>query len=180
MNLSFEQLEAFVAAAEQGSFSAAGRALRKAQSAVSTQVANLEEDLGVALFSRAGRNPVLTAAGEILAVHARRTLLDAERALGEARREHDVLSHSQMRKEIVALEDHSHFEAQGTQIQIGVVDRQAADEDLARAEIRRDRLDRRPGRPATMARPGLRALAGHDMGEPDRPVAGRDRPGAGR
>jgi len=66
MNLSFEQLEAFVAAAEQGSFSAAGRALRKAQSAVSTQVANLEEDLGVALFSRAGRNPVLTVAGERL------------------------------------------------------------------------------------------------------------------
>ena len=66
MNLSFEQLEAFVAAAEQGSFSAAGRALRKAQSAISTQVANLEEDLGVALFSRAGRNPVLTVAGERL------------------------------------------------------------------------------------------------------------------
>jgi DNA-binding transcriptional LysR family regulator len=66
MNISFEQLEAFVAAAEHGSFSAAGRALRKAQSAVSTQVANLEEDLGVALFSRAGRNPVLTAAGERL------------------------------------------------------------------------------------------------------------------
>lgn len=66
MNLSFEQLEAFVAAAEQGSFSAAGRALRKAQSAVSTQVANLEEDLGVVLFSRAGRNPVLTLAGERL------------------------------------------------------------------------------------------------------------------
>ncbi|RYE30357.1 MAG: LysR family transcriptional regulator [Hyphomicrobiales bacterium] len=66
MNLSFEQLEAFAAAAEHGSFSAAGRALRKAQSAVSTQVANLEEDLGVVLFSRAGRNPVLTAAGERL------------------------------------------------------------------------------------------------------------------
>ena len=66
MGVSFEQLEAFVAAAEQGSFSAAGRSLRKAQSAVSTQVANLEADLGVTLFSRVGRNPVLTAAGDRL------------------------------------------------------------------------------------------------------------------
>ena len=52
-----DQLEAFVSAAEKGSFSAAGRALRKAQSAVSTQVSNLETDLGVMLFNRAGRNP---------------------------------------------------------------------------------------------------------------------------
>ena len=44
-----DQLEAFVSAAEKGSFSAAGRALRKAQSAVSTQVSNLETDLGVML-----------------------------------------------------------------------------------------------------------------------------------
>ncbi len=63
MNVSMEQLEAFAAAATHGSFSAAGRALRKAQSAVSTQVANLETDLGVDLFDRSGRHPVLTAAG---------------------------------------------------------------------------------------------------------------------
>ncbi len=55
MAVSMEQLEAFVAAAEHGSFSAAGRVLRKAQSAVSTQVSNLEEDLGLELFSREGR-----------------------------------------------------------------------------------------------------------------------------
>ena len=71
MTVSLEQLEAFVAAAEQGSFSAAGRALRKAQSAVSTQVSNLETDLGVELFSRAGRNPVLTPAGARLLAEAR-------------------------------------------------------------------------------------------------------------
>src|SRR5579872_3669024 len=66
MNVSMEQLEAFAAAATHGSFSAAGRVLRKAQSAVSTQVANLETDLGVELFDRSGRHPVLTAAGERL------------------------------------------------------------------------------------------------------------------
>ena len=66
-----EQLEAFVAAAENGSFSAAARILRKAQSAVSTQVSNLEDDLGLKLFSRAGRSPTLTAAGERLLSEAR-------------------------------------------------------------------------------------------------------------
>lgn len=63
MAVSLDQLQAFVAAAEAGSFSGAARALRKAQSAVSTQVANLEADLGLELFNRAGRNPVLTPAG---------------------------------------------------------------------------------------------------------------------
>lgn len=84
MSVSFEQLEAFVAAAEHGSFSAAGRVLRKAQSAISTQVANLEEDLGIALFSRAGRNPVLTAAGERLLREAKVILDRREHLLGVA------------------------------------------------------------------------------------------------
>jgi DNA-binding transcriptional LysR family regulator len=47
MAVSLDQLQAFVAAAEAGSFSGAARVLRKAQSAVSTQVANLEADLGL-------------------------------------------------------------------------------------------------------------------------------------
>lgn len=84
MGVSFEQLEAFVAAAEHGSFSAAGRVLRKAQSAVSTQVANLEDDLGIALFSRAGRSPVLTAAGERLLREARVILDRREHLVGVA------------------------------------------------------------------------------------------------
>ncbi|UZF90710.1 LysR family transcriptional regulator [Bosea sp. NBC_00550] len=84
MGVSFEQLEAFVTAAEHGSFSAAGRVLRKAQSAVSTQVANLEDDLGIALFSRAGRNPVLTAAGERLLREARVILDRREHLVGVA------------------------------------------------------------------------------------------------
>lgn len=71
MQVSIEQLEAFAAAAEQGSFSAAGRALGKAQSAISTQVANLEIDLGVELFDRSGRSPVLTEAGARLLPEAR-------------------------------------------------------------------------------------------------------------
>ncbi len=82
--VSMEQLEAFVASAEHGSFSAAGRALRKAQSAVSTQVSNLEEDLGIVLFSRAGRNPSLTAAGERLFSEAKLILDRREHLIGIA------------------------------------------------------------------------------------------------
>ncbi|MBT0780410.1 LysR family transcriptional regulator [Paracoccus sp. pheM1] len=84
MTVSLDQLEAFVAAAQHGSFSAAGRALRKAQSAISTQVSNLEDDLGVALFSREGRNPVLTPAGERLLAEARVVLDRREHLIGVA------------------------------------------------------------------------------------------------
>lgn len=84
MTISMEQLEAFVMAAEQGSFSAAARALRKAQSAVSTQVSNLEADLGLMLFSRAGRNPSLTAAGERLLAEAKLILDRREHMIGIA------------------------------------------------------------------------------------------------
>lgn len=64
MLFSLEQLEAFVAAVEHGSFSAAARSLGKAQSRISTAVANLEIDLGVTLFDRSGKFPVLTSDGE--------------------------------------------------------------------------------------------------------------------
>lgn len=85
MTVSLEQLRAFVAAAEHGSFSGAARVLRKAQSAVSTQVSNLEEDLGVMLFSRQGRNPVLTPAGERLLLEAKVVLDRREHLIGVAR-----------------------------------------------------------------------------------------------
>lgn len=84
MIVSVDQLQAFVASAEHGSFSAAARALRKAQSAISTHIANLEADLGLALFSRAGRNPVLTAAGARLLMEAKVVLERREHLIGVA------------------------------------------------------------------------------------------------
>jgi len=72
---SIDQLEAFVSAAEEGSFSAAGRKLGKVQSSVSTQVMNLEIDLDVTLFDRTKRNPELTEEGRALLHHARAILL---------------------------------------------------------------------------------------------------------
>lgn len=74
MSLSLDHLEAFAAAAETGSFSAAARKLGKAQSAVSTAVANLEIDLGIQLFDRRGKYPVITAEGEVLLRDARTIL----------------------------------------------------------------------------------------------------------
>ena len=75
---SIEQLEAFVTAAEEGSFSAAGRKLEKVQSAVSTLVMNLEVDLDVVLFDRSRRSPELTGEGVALLNHARAVLRSSQ------------------------------------------------------------------------------------------------------
>ncbi len=89
MNFTLEQLNAFTTSAATGSFSAAARKLGKAQSAVSTAVSNLEIDLGVELFDRAGKYPVLTRAGEIFLREAEailsrcRTMNTKAAALGE-------------------------------------------------------------------------------------------------
>tara|TARA_R110001583_G_scaffold1609_4_gene12586 strand:+ start:529 stop:1410 length:882 start_codon:yes stop_codon:yes gene_type:complete len=67
---SIEQLEAFVATVETGSFSSAARSLHKAQSVVSQHVINLEIDCNASLFDRSGRYPQLTSAGKKLLPHA--------------------------------------------------------------------------------------------------------------
>ncbi|SCU80989.1 Transcriptional regulator LysR family [Cupriavidus necator] len=85
MSLSIEQLQAFVAAADTGSFSAAARRLGKAQSVVSAAVSNLEIDAGNALFDRSGRYPVLTPAGERLLAEARVILERCEHFRGVAK-----------------------------------------------------------------------------------------------
>jgi DNA-binding transcriptional LysR family regulator len=66
-----DQLRTFIAAVDEGSFSAAGRKLGRAQSAVSQTLAALEGQLGVPLFDRSGRLPVLTAHGRALIAEAR-------------------------------------------------------------------------------------------------------------
>ncbi|MCE3603910.1 LysR family transcriptional regulator [Massilia sp. P8910] len=69
--MSMDQLRTFIAAADEGSFSAAGRKLRRAQSVVSTTLANLELQVGFALFERTGRYPRLTEAGRAMLELAR-------------------------------------------------------------------------------------------------------------
>ena len=69
--VSLDQLRTFVAAVDEGSFSAAARKLRRVQSAVSGWIGGLEDQLGVVLFDRAGRYPRLTSEGALLLADAR-------------------------------------------------------------------------------------------------------------
>lgn len=67
----WNRARAFLVAAEEGSFSAAARALELAQPTVGRQIAALEAELGVALFARSGGALELTAAGLDLLAHVR-------------------------------------------------------------------------------------------------------------
>ncbi|AUT71283.1 LysR family transcriptional regulator [Paraburkholderia hospita] len=69
--VSLDQLRTFIAAVDEGSFSAAGRSLRRTQSVVSQTLANLEAQTGIQLFDRSGRYPRLTAGGAALVNEAR-------------------------------------------------------------------------------------------------------------
>jgi DNA-binding transcriptional LysR family regulator len=69
--VSLDQLRTFLAAAEEGSFSAAGRRLGRAQSVVSQTLGTLERQIGVQLFDRSARYPALTEAGSALVPEAR-------------------------------------------------------------------------------------------------------------
>src|SRR6266850_808154 len=74
--VSLDQLRIFIVAADEGSFSAAGRRLSRAQSVVSQTLANLEGQLGVKLFDRSARFPVLTDQGRALLADARKVAGD--------------------------------------------------------------------------------------------------------
>jgi DNA-binding transcriptional LysR family regulator len=69
--VSLDQLRSFIAAVDEGSFSAAARKLQRAQSVVSQMVSSLEGQIGVKLFDRSGRYPKLTPEGVVLLADAR-------------------------------------------------------------------------------------------------------------
>ncbi|MCM8556662.1 LysR family transcriptional regulator [Sphingomicrobium sediminis] len=72
----WNHVRAFLATAEEGSFSAAARVLNSTQPTIGRQIAALEQDLGITLVERSGRGLMLTSAGE--------QLLDHVRAMGHA------------------------------------------------------------------------------------------------
>jgi LysR family hydrogen peroxide-inducible transcriptional activator len=74
--MDLRQLNALLAVADHGSFSAAARALHTVQSNVSTHVARLEKEVGAALIDRASGK--LTGEGEIVAARARRIQAELE------------------------------------------------------------------------------------------------------
>src|SRR5689334_8841210 len=61
-----------------------------AQPSLSEQIRRLEAELGVALFTRAGRGLILTEAGRLLRPHAERTLADAREAAESVREVRDL------------------------------------------------------------------------------------------
>jgi DNA-binding transcriptional LysR family regulator len=78
-NPTIDQLQVFLAVADKGSFSAAARALNRAQSAVSYAIDHLETQLDLALFDRGGaKRPQLTEAGKAMLEDARRLLADLD------------------------------------------------------------------------------------------------------
>src|SRR6266446_1012134 len=87
--VTIDQLRTFIAAVDQGSFSAAGRKLRRAQSVVSQTLANLEAQIGLKLFDRSARYPRLTEEGRSLLVDARSVAdnIDGFKARARAMRE---------------------------------------------------------------------------------------------
>ncbi|GLP96052.1 LysR family transcriptional regulator [Paraferrimonas sedimenticola] len=87
-----EQAKAFVVSVEQGSFSAAARAIGKSHNTVSVSVNNLEIELGVVLFDRSGNKPKLTPVGEQLYQQFRLLLRQSERIYGFAE---SKLSHTE-------------------------------------------------------------------------------------
>ena len=80
--LTLDQLRVFVSVADKGSFRAAAKALGRAQSGLSSAIANLEAELKVSLFDRSEHRPQLTEVGTTLLAEARSLLIktDALRA----------------------------------------------------------------------------------------------------
>jgi DNA-binding transcriptional LysR family regulator len=83
---SLDQLRVFLAVAEEGSFNRAARRLGRAISVVSYAIAQLEAQLGVALFAREGsRKPQLTPAGQALVAEARMVADDVDALVAKLR-----------------------------------------------------------------------------------------------
>jgi DNA-binding transcriptional LysR family regulator len=77
-NVTINQLRAFVAVCDQGSFSGAARKLRRAQSAISHAIKALEGAFDVELFERNTRKAQLSAAGRSLLPDARAVISRTE------------------------------------------------------------------------------------------------------
>jgi DNA-binding transcriptional LysR family regulator len=81
-----DQIAVFLAIVETGSFAGAARRLGRATSVISYAVANLESQLGVTLFQRAGtRRPTLTDAGRAILADSRGLAIALDNLLAKAR-----------------------------------------------------------------------------------------------
>jgi DNA-binding transcriptional LysR family regulator len=165
ISFDWNQVRAFLATAEEGSLSAAARALRSTQPTVGRQVSALEAHLGVTLFERAGRALVMTAAGHDLLEHVQAMGDAASRiSIAAAGQSQDVVGRVTITaSELVAaafLPPVMHklrTEAPGIQVEIVVSDKI---EDLTRRDADIAIRHVRPDQPDLIARHLADATAG--------------------
>lgn len=81
INFDLQQLQAFVAVAERGSFRAAADSIHLSAPALSRRIDKLETILGVRLFNRTTREVELTGLGRVFLERARTALDDLEAAM---------------------------------------------------------------------------------------------------
>ncbi len=81
--MEIRQLKAFLAIAEAKTFTAGAKVVNITQAAVSMQIRQLEDELGMSLFTRTPRRVILTEAGEHLLQRARKILREHDAAIAE-------------------------------------------------------------------------------------------------
>lgn len=95
--MDIRRIESFLSVAELGGFRSAAEALNRSQSAVSTHVRELEEELGVPLLNRTTRRVSVTPEGRLLMQRCRSVLAD----LRAVKRE--LTEHSELRRGHVSI-----------------------------------------------------------------------------
>ena len=138
--MDLRHVRTFVTVAELGTVSKAAERLHVAQPALSRQIANLEDELGLKLFDRVGRRLVLTSEGEQLLEDCR-GLLNYARALGE---QAEVLRRGDVGVLRVSASPHliegifpdflRHYAARYPNVQVRLVDAAAGGEAFAMLE----------------------------------------------
>lgn len=81
--MEIRQLRAFLAIAEAKTFTAGARRVNVTQAAISMQIRQLEDEVGLPLFTRTPRRVIMTEAGEYLLERARRIMREHDSALAE-------------------------------------------------------------------------------------------------
>jgi LysR family transcriptional regulator, low CO2-responsive transcriptional regulator len=81
--MEIRQLKAFLAIAEAKTFTAGARRVNITQAAISMQIRQLEDEVGIPLFTRTPRRVILTQAGEFLLERARKILREHDSAIAE-------------------------------------------------------------------------------------------------
>ena len=89
-NVNMKLLQTFLAVAERGSFRLAAETMHRSHSAVSAQIQQLEEQLGVRLFERTTRSVALTDEGRVLRDSAWRSLYELDLGLRQIRETSDL------------------------------------------------------------------------------------------